>query len=86
MSERSDDAVHAFDVLRSDDGVSVSDLNWEAATFDGAAAAQADAVADLTPTQRVELLEHLLEMATASGALQRSRQDKQHALDLLWRT
>jgi hypothetical protein len=57
---------------------------WTAATFDGAAGAQAEKVAALTATERVELLEQLLELAAASGALQRARDEKQRALDLLW--
>ncbi|HEX3611748.1 MAG TPA: hypothetical protein VHU88_08695 [Sporichthyaceae bacterium] len=62
----------------------MTEPTWEAATFEGAAEAQAAAVAALTPTQRVELLEQLLEIALTSGALQRSRQQKQLALDQLW--
>jgi hypothetical protein len=62
----------------------VSDQAWSAATFDGAAAAQAETVARLSPTERVDLLERLLELAVASGAVARCRADKQHALDALW--
>jgi hypothetical protein len=63
----------------------VSDQDgWSAATFEGAAMAQAERVAALTPTERVALLEQLLELAIASGALQRAREEKQRALDLLW--
>ncbi len=57
---------------------------WAAGTFAGAADAQARAVADLTPTERVLLLEQLLELAAASGALQRSREAKQREIDALW--
>lgn len=57
---------------------------WDAATFAGARDAHDGAVADLTPEARVALLEKLLEVAMASGALQRSRDEKQRALDELW--
>lgn len=60
------------------------DEAWAAATFHGTAAAQGDRIAALTATQRVALLEQLLEIAAASGALQRAREEKQRALDLLW--
>jgi uncharacterized tellurite resistance protein B-like protein len=62
----------------------VSEPKWEAATFAGTAAAQADRIAALTPTQRVAILEQLLEIAQAGGALQRALEDKQRALDELW--
>lgn len=65
-------------------GAAVNEDPWSAATFDGAMAAQAAAVADLTPAERLEVLESLLELATASGALRRSRAEKQRALDAQW--
>jgi uncharacterized tellurite resistance protein B-like protein len=62
----------------------VTDPTWQAATFAGAAAAQSEAVRLLTPDQRLQLLEQLLEVAVAAGALQRSREQKQRDLDLQW--
>jgi uncharacterized tellurite resistance protein B-like protein len=62
----------------------MSDDDWSRGTFRGAEEAQALIVANLTPDARVALLEQLLEVAIASGALQRARDDKQHALDELW--
>lgn len=59
---------------------------WGRATFAGTERAQADLIAELTPDERVALLEELLEVAQASGALQRSREDKQRAIDLAWAT
>jgi len=57
---------------------------WHRATFDGTRAGQARELARLTPDERVELLEELLELAQASGALARSRAAKQQAVDALW--
>jgi uncharacterized tellurite resistance protein B-like protein len=62
----------------------MSDDVWRRATFHGTEQAQADLVADLTPDARLMLLEQLLEIAQASGALQRSREEKQRALDEIW--
>lgn len=62
----------------------MDEKDWAAATFAGASVAQADAVAALTATERVALLEQLLELAVASGALRRSREAKQRGLDALW--
>ena len=62
----------------------MADESWTAASFAGAAAAQADVVAALSPTERIRLLEQLIELATASSALQRSRADKQRAIGALW--
>jgi uncharacterized tellurite resistance protein B-like protein len=64
--------------------MAVSDDVWARGTFAGAAEAQAQAVADLTAEARIALLEQLLEVAMASGALQRARDEKQQALDRLW--
>ncbi|MGQ0464072.1 MAG: hypothetical protein ACT4QG_02010 [Sporichthyaceae bacterium] len=57
---------------------------WDAATFAGASTAQAEAIAKLTPDQRIELLEELLEIAAASGALERARRAKQAQIDTAW--
>jgi uncharacterized tellurite resistance protein B-like protein len=57
---------------------------WARATFRGTRQAQAEVIAALTPDERIALLEELLEVAQASGALQRARDDKQHQLDLAW--
>lgn len=62
----------------------MSDDGWDAATFAGARDAHDRAVSDLTPEARVALLEQLLEVAVASGALQRARDEKQRTLDELW--
>ena len=59
---------------------------WDRATFAGTEKAQAQVIATLTPAARVALLEQLLEVARASGALQRAREQKQRALDALWGT
>jgi uncharacterized tellurite resistance protein B-like protein len=58
--------------------------DWTRTTFAGTEQAQARIVADLTPDARLELLEQLLEIAEASGALQRARDEKQQAIDDLW--
>ena len=57
---------------------------WNRATFAGTEQAQAEVVADLTADERLALLEQLLDIAEASGALQRSREAKQRVLDELW--
>jgi len=57
---------------------------WERATFAGTERAQADLVAELTVDERLALLEELLAVAEASGALQRAREDKQRQLDACW--
>lgn len=57
---------------------------WDAATFAGAQAAQDRDISDLTPDARVALLEQLLAVAIASGALQRARDEKQRVLDEMW--
>lgn len=57
---------------------------WERATFAGTEQAQARLAAELTPDARLALVEQLLEMAEASGALRRAREDKQEELDGLW--
>ena len=62
----------------SDDG------GWERGTFTGTEGAQRDLLARLTPDERLVLLEGLLEIAEASGALQRARDDKQREIDALW--
>jgi uncharacterized tellurite resistance protein B-like protein len=62
----------------------MGDDRWDAATFAGARDAHEDAVSHLTPEARVALLEQLLEVAVASGALHRARDAKQRALDELW--
>lgn len=64
----------------------VPDDPWAAATFAGASAAQAGVAANLTPTQRVALLEELLQLAIASGSLQRARRAKQAEIDEVWAT
>lgn len=62
----------------------MNDDPWSRGTFAGTERAQADVVADLNADERLALLEQLLEIAEASGALQLSRQAKQRALDELW--
>lgn len=57
---------------------------WTRATFAGTEAAQAAVIADLTAEERLALLEELLEVAHASGALARARAAKQAALDKVW--
>lgn len=57
---------------------------WARTTFVGTEQAQARLAAELTPDARIELLEQLLEIAEASGALRRAREDKQHTIDDLW--
>ena len=59
---------------------------WSRGTFSGTEAGQADVVAALTVDQRLALLEELVAIAEASGALARAREDKQAALDALWST
>jgi uncharacterized tellurite resistance protein B-like protein len=58
--------------------------DWVRTSFAGTERAQALIEAGLTPDARLELLEQLLEIAEASGALQRAREDKQLAIDTLW--
>ncbi|MBK5306423.1 MAG: hypothetical protein JJD92_07025 [Frankiaceae bacterium] len=65
---------------------SMSDDPWSRATFAGTEQAQAELIADLTPDERLALLEQLLEIAEASGALQRACEDKQRTLDEAWAT
>ena len=62
----------------------MSEDPWVRTTFAGTEAAQARVVAGLSPDERVRLLEELLELAEASGALQRARRDKQARLDAAW--
>lgn len=57
---------------------------WARTTFVGTEQAQAQIVAELTPDARLELLEQLLELAEASGALRRAREAKQKTLNDLW--
>lgn len=63
----------------------MSDSAWERTTFAGTERAQAAVVRGLTPDERVRLLEELLEVAAAGGALERARRDKQDRLDAVWR-
>ncbi len=58
--------------------------DWARTTFAGTEQAQAQLAADLTPDARLELLEQLLEIAEASGALLRAREAKQAAIDAGW--
>lgn len=58
--------------------------DWARTTFAGAEQAQAQLAAELTPDARLELLEQLLEIAEASGALRRAREAKQEAIDAGW--
>lgn len=62
----------------------MSDDPWSRATFAGTEQAQAAVIADLTPDERLALLEQLVRLAEQSGALQRARADKQQALDAVW--
>lgn len=57
---------------------------WVCGTFEGTARAQAAVIAGLTAEERMLLLEDLLELALASGALQRARQDKQREITAMW--
>lgn len=57
---------------------------WERATFAGTERAQAEVIASLTPDARVALLEQLIDVAQASGALQLAREQKQRAVDTMW--
>lgn len=59
---------------------------WDRATFAGNEQAQAAAIAALTADARLALLEQLLDVARASGALGRARAEKQRALDAVWGT
>lgn len=58
--------------------------DWAGTSFAGTEHAQARVAAELTTDARLELLEQLLEVAEASGALRRAREDKQRAIDQLW--
>lgn len=58
--------------------------DWARTTFAGTEQAQAQIVAELTPDARLELLEQLLEIAEASGALRLARETKQETLNDLW--
>lgn len=58
--------------------------DWARTTFAGTEVAQAQLAAGLTPDARLQLLAQLLEIAEASGALRRAREDKQRAIDDLW--
>lgn len=58
--------------------------DWARTTFAGTERAQAQLAAELTPDARLELLAQLVEIAEASGALRRAREDKQQAIDDLW--
>lgn len=62
----------------------VRDADWAGASFAGAAQAQAPRIRALSPQARMELLEELLELAEASGALERTRRDRQLAADAQW--
>lgn len=57
---------------------------WGRATFAGTSRAQADRVSRLSADERLALLEQLLALAADTGALQRSRAEKQAAIDRLW--
>ena len=58
--------------------------DWDRATFAGTERAQAKVIASLTPDARIALLEQLIDVAQASGALQLAREHKQRALDDRW--
>ena len=58
--------------------------DWERTTFAGTERAQARIMAELTPDERLRLLEQLLELAEASGALRRARDEKQNLIDAMW--
>jgi len=57
---------------------------WESATFEGVVHVRAQALARTTPEERFQWLMDALELAAASGALARSRAEKQAACDRLW--
>jgi len=61
-----------------------SDDGWDAATFDGARRAQMAAVAQTSPTQRMEWLGQVLNLALLSGAIDRDRSRRQNAIDAAW--
>ncbi|GAC1441852.1 MAG: hypothetical protein NVSMB55_10770 [Mycobacteriales bacterium] len=50
----------------------------------GTERAKAQPTAGLTPDGGVELLEQLLEIAEASGALRRARENSQEEIESLW--
>lgn len=62
----------------------MNDDVWSRATFAGTEAAQAEVIAGLTADARLALLEQLLDVAMASGALKHAREDKQRRIDELW--
>ena len=57
---------------------------WESATFEGVVQLRAQALARTTPEERFHWFMDALELAAASGALARSRADKQAECDRLW--
>jgi uncharacterized tellurite resistance protein B-like protein len=59
---------------------------WSRATFIGTERGQAEVIAALTVDERLALLEQLLEIAEASGALRKARDAKQRAINDLWAT
>jgi len=61
-----------------------TDNSWDAATFDGARRAQMAAIAQTTPTQRMEWLEQALNLALLSGAVERDRTRRQMDIDAAW--
>ncbi|HVF21025.1 MAG TPA: hypothetical protein VNA14_12410 [Mycobacteriales bacterium] len=58
--------------------------DWSPGTFDGARRAQARDIAALTPQQRLEWLDTALDLALASGALDRVRAERARQAEALW--
>lgn len=62
----------------------MDDDPWAAATFAGTSAAQALVIARATPSERLAMLDALLELAEAAGVLRSVREQRQRAVDQVW--
>ena len=62
----------------------MSEADWSLGTFEGVRRDQARRAAAATPAQRIAWLEEMLQLALASGALQRERRLKQREIDKAW--
>lgn len=62
----------------------MTDFDWEQTTFDGVRRRQGRALAAASPAARLAVLEELLEIAEASGALASARKAKQRSVDDVW--
>lgn len=58
--------------------------DWSAGTFEGLVDAQRRTIAGWTPLQRLEWLEEAIDLALASGALERVFAEKQRLIDEAW--